>query len=233
MASHGCMAIRVVLTNLLLVAADQTPLSTYFATPAQAKAWTIEVLGDIEATTCSGCTPSARPGVGLLPKHKEEATTITTDMTNLMSDLANGTNITLANLETVSSSGTAVTHDVLYALRELPPTERLLVQNKISDEVALARTIEKALMARRMLLSGRMVPNIQASSEAIETIDREDGNLNQEIENLLFEQRVRKEVVSSTLLSLLQHHNRHSKQAQSTPRHFQYDTPPIIDGAPR
>ena len=67
-----------------------------------------------------------------------------------------------------------------------------------------ARTIEKALFARRLLLSGRQVPEVYATDVAREHADTSIAELDREIDNLLFETRVRREVVSRTVVTLLQ-----------------------------
>jgi predicted nuclease with RNAse H fold len=64
--------------------------------------------------------------------------------------------------------------------------------------------VEKALFARRLLLSGRQVPEVYATEVAREHADKSIEELDKEIENLLFETRVRKEVVSGTVATLLE-----------------------------
>jgi hypothetical protein len=63
--------------------------------------------------------------------------------------------------------------------------------------------VEKALLARRLLLTGRQVPEVYATEVAREHADASIAELDKEIENLLFETRVRKEVVSDTRALLL------------------------------
>ena len=63
--------------------------------------------------------------------------------------------------------------------------------------------MEKALYARRLLLSGRQVPEVYATEVAREHADTAIAELDKEIESLLFETRVRREVVSDTVTVLL------------------------------
>ena len=60
------------------------------------------------------------------------------------------------------------------------------------------------LFARRLLLTGRQVPEVYATDVAREHADASIAELDKDIENLLFETRVRKEVVSDTVALLLQ-----------------------------
>src|SRR5690606_5514075 len=75
---------------------------------------------------------------------------------------------------------------------------------RLVSEISMARTVEKALLARRLLLSGRQVPEVYATDVAREHADTAVAELNREIDNLLFETRVRREVVSDTVVTLLQ-----------------------------
>ena len=70
--------------------------------------------------------------------------------------------------------------------------------DRLISEISLARTVEKALLARRMLRSGRQVPEIYAVQVVQDHVDDAIAQLNRDIDNLLFENRVRKEIVSDT-----------------------------------
>ena len=69
---------------------------------------------------------------------------------------------------------------------------------RLVSEISTARTVEKALLARRLLLSGRQVPEVYATEVAREHADASIAELDREIESLLFETRVRREIVSET-----------------------------------
>jgi hypothetical protein len=104
----------------------------------------------------------------------------------------------------VTAPGVAVTRQVIEAIREMPATEQGLIIGRLVSEIGTARTVEKALHARRLLLSGRQVPEVYATEVAREHVDTALTELDQEIESLLFETRVRREVVSETVTVLLQ-----------------------------
>ena len=93
---------------------------------------------------------------------------------------------------------------MIEAIREMPATEQGLIMGRLVSEISTARTVEKALFARRLLLTGRQVPEVYATEVAREHADTSITELDKEIENLLFETRVRKEVVSNNLATLLQ-----------------------------
>ena len=175
-------------------AASSTRLSEVWPSPADARDWTVEVVGENIVTTCDTCRKDSIPGTGLLPKLYQESAAVATDIQNLVSG---ATPLTLTNLDKITAPGVAITRQVIEAIREMPASEQSLIMGRLVSEISTARTVEKALFARRLLLSGRQVPEVYATEVAREHADKE-------IENLLFENRVRKEVVSDTVATLLE-----------------------------
>jgi integrating conjugative element protein (TIGR03755 family) len=181
--------------------AASTRLSEIWSTPGDARDWVIDVVGENIVTTCDTCRKDSIPGTGLLPKLHQESTALTTDLQNLVSG---ATPPTLANLEDVTAPGIAITRQVIEAIREMPATEQGLISGRLVAEISTARTVEKALYARRLLLTGRQVPEVYATEVAREHADVSIAELDKEIDSLLFETRVRREVVSDTIAVLLQ-----------------------------
>jgi len=182
-------------------AASATRLSEIWGSPAEARDWTVDVVGENIVTTCDTCRKDSIPGTGLLPKLYQESATVTTEIQNLVSG---ATPLTLTNLEQITAPGVAITRQVIEAIREMPASEQSLIMGRLVSEISTARTVEKALYARRLLLSGRQVPEVYATEVAREHADNSIAELDKEIENLLFETRVRKEVVSDTVATLLE-----------------------------
>ena len=182
-------------------AASSTRLSEIWPSPADARDWTVDVVGENIVTTCDTCRKDSIPGTGLLPKLYQESATVTTEIQNLVSG---ATPPTLTNLEQITAPGVAITRQVIEAIREMPASEQSLIMGRLVSEISTARTVEKALYARRLLLSGRQVPEVYATEVAREHADNSIAELDKEIENLLFETRVRKEVVSDTVATLLE-----------------------------
>jgi len=176
-------------------------LLSIFPTPADARNWVVSVIGDTLVTTCDGCLKDAVPGTGLLPQKQAEQEELTVVFQDLMSGAAAPTR---DNLDTVSAPGVAITRQVIEAIQELPDTEQGLIVGRLLAEIATARTLEKSLLARRLLLSGRQVPEVYATVVAREHVDASIAELDREIDNLLFETRVRREIVSDTAVVLLQ-----------------------------
>jgi hypothetical protein len=76
--------------------------------------------------------------------------------------------------------------------------------NKLGQEVATAKLIDQGLLARQILLEGNQVPAIYGNKAAQESIQKTLTRLDQAINNLLFNVKVRKELVSNTASQLLE-----------------------------
>jgi len=204
-----------------------TRLSEVWATPAVARDWVVDVVGENIVTTCDTCRKDSIPGTGLLPKLYQEASTVTGQLQSLVSG---ATPPTLANLENITAPGVAITRQVIEAIRAMPASEQGLIMGRLVSEISTARTVEKALFARRLLLTGRQVPEVYATEVAREHADASIAELDKEIENLLFETRVRKEVVSDTVSLLLQRAAARRQASLNTPRVPTIDPRPVRNG---
>lgn len=208
-------------------AASATRLSAIWASPADARDWTVDVVGENIATTCDTCRKDSIPGTGLLPKLYQESAAVTVELQQLVSG---STPPTLDNLEQITAPGVAITRQVIEAIREMPASEQSLIMGRLVSEIATARTVEKALYARRLLLSGRQVPEVYATDVAREHAERSIAELDAEIDNLLFETRVRKEVVSETVSTLLERAAARRQSALTVPEVPPLDPKPLRGG---
>ena len=191
-------------------ATDATRLAEIWASPTLARNWVVDVVGENIVTTCAPCRKDSIPGTGLLPKLYRESTEVTVELQALV---AGDLPPTRDNLDRVTAPGVAVTRQVIEAIREMPDTEQALITSRLVAEISTARTVEKALYARRLLHSGRQVPEVYATEVARQHADTAIAELDKEIESLLFETRVRREVVSETVTVLL---NRAAARRQSS-----------------
>jgi len=194
-----------------------TRLTEVWSSPAQASAWAVEVLGDIHIRTNDNHATETNPGHGLTPKIQKEITSISTDMTNLVNG---STPLTVANVTAVSSEDTLINYDVIKAVRELEPSERVIAISKLSSEVAMSRTLEKALFLRRIMLTGLREPNISKAPPAMTYGQEAITILDKEIDNILFEKRIRTELASKTasiILSLQEQTEKRGKLNMKAP----------------
>ena len=207
--------------------ASATRLSEVWSTPTDARDWVVEVVGENIVTTCDTCRKDSIPGTGLLPKLYQESGSVTAEIQSLVSGV---TPPTLANLENITAPGVAITRQVIEAIQEMPASEQSLIMGRLVSEISTARTVEKALFARRLLLTGRQVPEVYATEVAREHADTSIAELDKEIENLLFETRVRKEVVSDTVTMLLQRAAARRQASLNTPVVPTIDPRPLSNG---
>ena len=117
----------------------------------------------------------------------------------------------LERLQTVLA-GVGMNKDVIEALRRLPVESRSAMTSRVAREVALAKTIERAFMLRNLLQTGMTAANYE---KPVDDARERVAQLNRYIDDLMFEQRVRKEIVSSTAQLLIEN-DRNTAAARST-----------------
>ncbi|EBL8291853.1 integrating conjugative element protein [Salmonella enterica] len=148
---------------------------------------TINVAPDNDASGSSEQKSGAQAGVGLSPLIAEEQEKIA----QVMTELVNGSlKTTHENLAKASGGSLQLTRGVVEALRDEPDAP-VLVQ-RLSGEMALARVMEQALMARRTLLAGSREPNIAAEKEAQTQLNQTTLQLDQELNQLRLELEMRR-----------------------------------------
>lgn len=168
--------------------------------PKQAATWITQVVGDVKITTFNQGEKSSTPGVGLLPDNQIDAQTIQDQLTDLV---MNHTMITVEHLKAVSSPQVMMSPAIIQALQQQTPVMRTIYIHKLAEQAAAARTIEKAYLARRLLVSGSQVPAIYSNKAAQETIDTSIKRLDQSINSLLQYVTINKTLVSNVASTLL------------------------------
>jgi integrating conjugative element protein (TIGR03755 family) len=171
-------------------------ITRVFPTKASASKWVAAVVGEREVRTCEDCQKlTTKVGQGLRLKHKEERD-IASD--NLSAALAAPV-ITDAMLKSLSvpGMGLVATESTLRSIKNAPSNEQRILMNRYVSEIALARVMEKGLIAKDLFNMGEQEPNISVNPEAQEEIEFSKKRLNQELENIVFENAVRKTVLNN------------------------------------
>ena len=206
---------------------DDQRITEVWNDPDDIAEWVVKVLGEHKVTTCEGCEKTTKPGFGLSPLLAAEEE----DQRKEMQKILNSANApTLSVLAKISAPGVAITRDVIETIRALPQTERSLVVDRIVAEIAVARTVEKAFLARRVLRSGSQIPEVHANPVAGEHVDQLMKDLDAETERLVFEAKIRKELVSDTVANLLKRRELSNRASLSIPETPRRDPDPLIDG---
>jgi len=208
-------------------------INNYWNDPASASNWIRSVIGDIESSTTNGGTRDSFAGLGL---GYELRGTVDGVQINLQ-DLVRGTNgggapinPTEINLRNVSAPGLAITRHVIEAIRRQSQFEQPVTISRLSGEIAMARVLDEALLARQLLITGKQEPNIMASGLANTVIDPAIKRLDEAIENVMFESKLRQTVVSSTVLKIIDHDEANLKRSAATPTSTDSDPKPLGTG---
>lgn len=203
-------------------------IATIWKTPDDAKAYGQFVLGDIAFQTGKQQQRRAMPGHGILPKIEFDKTPILKNLRTLV----NGTdNPTPDQLEAVSIPGLDMTREVIDAIRALPTSqEKEAAAQKLADEAATGLNLQRALLLKRLLQSGRMEPNIYASGVTDE-IDAAINQVTQAIDNVLYETRIRREMFAQTATVLLSAGQYRTTDIGLSTRSGGNDGKPLINGA--
>ena len=207
----------------------ESRLKEVFPSPASATTWGKEVLGDVHIKTHDNRPVTSVPGHGLAPKIEKEMILISTKLTEIVNNT--GTTPSIANLKEVSSDDTRINYDLIRAIQHLEPSERSIAIAKLSSEIAMSRSLEKALFLRRMLITGLREPNISSIPQAIDYGKDAVHTIDQEIDNVLFEKRIRKELASKTALSILSWQEGSEKRGSMNVLEGNYDKSVIQDGS--
>ena len=175
-------------------------LTQIWSSPTETQEWIVDTFGEQTLTTCDGCVQQASPGQGLLPEIDGERKRLALDIGALVSTTAPPTQ---SQLEVVSAPGMVVTREVIEGLRQLPEPERTLYQQRLAADIALSRTLEKTLTARRLLAKAKQLPEAKALPMVQDHAEEVLAEIDKEVEGLLFEHQARKAILSDTVSSLL------------------------------
>ena len=211
----------------------QSTLVQTFPDVASAQKWTVSVVGEKIVRTCVECQKiETKIGQGLRTPYLAERDKAFESLTAVLAD-GQPTTTQLQALS-VTAMGIQITHQVIDALRAEEMAEREILANRLAGEIALSRTLSKALVARNLLRAGLQEPNIQANGEALEELDRRLTALNEEIDNVLYEHRIRKELLTNTsqmILTRASQRNRDLAVGALDALDAPQRTPSMIDGA--
>ncbi|MGL4724135.1 MAG: integrating conjugative element protein [Scandinavium sp.] len=185
----------------------QGELCRVWSKPEQAATWlthvvgeqTINVAPDNDESGNSASQSGAQAGVGLSPLIADEQEKIATVLASLVNGDLKPTD---ENLAKASGGSLLLTRGVVEALHSDPDVPVLM--QRLSGEMALARVMEQALMARRMLLAGMREPNIAAEKEAQTQLTQTTGQLDQELNQLRLELEMRRMLTSNTSAVILE-----------------------------
>ena len=182
------------------VSPEASRLVAQWDTPAAAAAFAVDVLGDTAIQTCQGCERvQGTPGKGLAFVQEDTRANVETALDELVTGTAAPTADQLMAIS--APPGILITRPLIEAIRA--DEERDLIVPRLAGEIALARTLERALLVRRMLQAGKREPNVASIEPAQDVLKTSLTDLTAEIDGLLYELDVRQAITSNTPQKLL------------------------------
>ena len=213
-------------TTSTVSSCNDAAICELWSSPQEQADWIVDVLGEYIVRTCQGCDKiESKAGMGLARKFEVEQEQIETDLIALVTS---NDPPTADELEEVSGGPSLrMGRRVIEAIREERTEEQGAIISRLAGEMALNRTMERALIARRALLAGMNEPNIANVDVAQKQLEKAVNELNQEIGNMLFELDVRTKIASNTSSELLQR----NRQRQTVPVIENQQSSTLDDGA--
>lgn len=197
--------------------AQDQELLNYFATPQAAANWVTFVVGEQEVTTCtsSNCPKNSTPGHGLLPFVAEAGKTIRQNLTNL---IANPGEINKQSLLAVSAPGQVVSPALLENIRLMNINAQTNTIDTLSQNIAVARVVNEALLALQLLQMGSQVPNIHAVGPAQKTLQSAEAALQSDINQLMYSVKIRRALNANVMSDIMQYNASENARAAQIPR---------------
>lgn len=206
-------------------------LAKAFVSPAAAAAYATDFVGDIEVASCAeaGCPrKGTQTSVGLERKVEDEIPIVKAQLATVLAATVPST----TDLDAASAPGVLVTRDLVDALRALPTSERAIAVDRLGQEIALARTVDRALLVRQLLNTGQTIPEALPDQVAGD-LQTKVNQVNRAIDDMLYEVRVRKEVVSASASTLLSAHQAAKAASAANAPIVPNEPRPLIDGQVR
>jgi integrating conjugative element protein (TIGR03755 family) len=197
--------------------------------------FTTQVLGDQQVYLCSGmsgcpASTSVTTATGLGPRYDMELDALAPRMESI----ANGSaNVSFADLNAISAPGMTISPQLVDGLRRLNPETRSMAVTRLSQELAMQRVIDKALVARNVLLTSLSLPEVVAAGEVSATVQTKLDRLTRYIDDMMYEFRIRKEMTGETALAIMGDSLSRNTQALRVPDGNRVDPNPLENGRVR
>lgn len=137
-------------------------LTEYWPTPERAVEEILDLTGETTITNARATPPASRPPRGLSAGMHEDASERRAALAEAVGE-SRFRPLAPEELAALGTPGLAVTPSLLRALRNMEPGLRESAVARISTEIALLRALEKVNLARRVILAGASLPEVQAS----------------------------------------------------------------------
>lgn len=184
---------------------DEPWFAEHWDSPEEMEDWVKEIIGEVEIRTCEGCEKlNSTPGKGVYPILQKEQEEIARRLTELVEGIGPENDIyDSENLEDVSAPGFQIGPSVIAALKQEQLYRGAFI-SALAEEIALARTTERMLSVRRVLIASKRNAILGKNPQAIKRLEALTGELTGEMQLLSEEFEFREKVRSSAATRLLQ-----------------------------
>lgn len=158
------------------------------------------VAGEVTTTTQAAGATTTRAGQGLRAEVFKEATRI---RPLIIAAINRSRPMTAVERREISKGGTELSPLLVKAIRDLPLDDRALITERLINEIAMQNEILRALVAIAIYQQGDQLPNVQGSGTAKEKNAEVITMIRGYIEDLLYEDKIKKELVATTAISIL------------------------------
>ena len=172
-----------------------------FGTPAAVGAWLVDVVGEQAISTAAGTASPTVAGHGLLPLIETERERIRGVLDGMLR--TDPVQLKAADLAAISSRNLIMHREVIDGL-QAKPDARWRVE-RLASELATARVVEKAFVARAALLAGRQEPHVAALDPARAALDGAFDRLNHQIDFVLKEARASHRLAAETIRTFIEY----------------------------
>ncbi len=190
-------------------APSNSGLSRYWSNADAAGKWARFVLGDITISADTNNQQTAR-GVGLMTIVQTCPDTANNNLTCAKTIAQNLENIvqessapTALELQSVSSSELMATPALIDGIRNKDTQDQAIAISKWSQDVAIQNIVDESLTLRRLLIAGSQTQSVQNLKPALTAVNHAKQELNQDIQNILFQFKVRQTLMTSTAETIL------------------------------
>ena len=185
--------------------APPSRMKAYWPNPDDAVDDILEMTGETFITNARTTPPAGQPPRGVNAAMHEDAADTATKLDAAVRDEISGSRPAPDELAELGVPGLAITPSLLWTLGSMNPDMRRIAIERISAEIALLRAMEKVNLARRILLAGSRIPEVEASPAR--DMVREDAIALLEMEARLLkdEYEIRTRAASSTAATLMRH----------------------------
>lgn len=221
--SNAAGSTATVPTTILGDQEIETRLATLWPSSEAAVEWATRFLGEQTVYTCEtlACNSSMDAGVGLSLLAQEEATALVTAWQDLISTDAIPT---VANMREVSSQEVMITPKVYQALMRFETQDQDVYIGRLISDVALARTVERAMAIRKLISTSSRSPIVQGYVQAAEVANELTDRIREEVEDLLWSVRIEQGLASTAAGAILRYDARRTLVGAQQIGNMPFDT---------